>query len=185
MRERGDLGGLVGRNLVQSIDQDAEASSASTIEFENHPRERRDLFVFGGEESYGYLGSDIVRDKDGNGAVVMFVGTVRGEHEGRKVVSLELSAYREMAEKKLGELRSKAIADFDITDAAVIHREGELAPADNIVLIAVSAPHRKDAFRACEFLIDELKEQVPIWKKETFEDGSSWVEGEKQGPMRR
>jgi molybdopterin synthase catalytic subunit len=81
-----------------------------------------------------------------------------------------------MASKKLEELKNRAIEKFNIIDATLIHRIGTLKVGDNIVLIVVGAKHRKEALLACEYLIDSLKEEVPIWKKEFSKDGSYWVE---------
>ena len=115
-----------------------------------------------------------------NGASVFFVGTVREASEDRTVRSMELEAYPEMAEKEMAELRSRALEGYRINQVVIIHRYGHLVPGDVIVLIIVFAPHRRDAFDACRFLIDHLKRTVPIWKKETYDDGSVWVEGDKE-----
>ncbi|MDI6859800.1 MAG: molybdenum cofactor biosynthesis protein MoaE [Methanocellales archaeon] len=112
------------------------------------------------------------------GAIVTFLGTVRGRSKGREVEKLQFETYKEMAMGKLGEIKEIAMRRFEIEDVAIIHRVGALAVSENIVLIAVSAEHRKDAFAACEFLIDELKNVVPIWKKEFTPSGEYWIEDE-------
>ncbi|MHC1636059.1 MAG: molybdenum cofactor biosynthesis protein MoaE [Candidatus Methanospirareceae archaeon] len=98
------------------------------------------------------------------GAIVTFLGIVRDE-DGT-IEGMEVEAYKEMAEEELRRLKEEVMEKFDIEDVVVIHREGLLSVSDNIVIIAVGARHRKDAFRACEYMIDELKKRVPIWKKE-------------------
>ncbi|MCQ5375085.1 MAG: molybdenum cofactor biosynthesis protein MoaE [Methanomassiliicoccales archaeon] len=113
------------------------------------------------------------------GAIVSFVGVVRGEEKGKKLVKMEIEAYEEMAEKELIKLKDHALKKFDVQEIIIWHRVGTLFPGDNIVLIAVSSAHRKDAFAATQFLIDELKKVVPLWKKEVYEDGEEWVEEKK------
>ncbi|MBC7107198.1 MAG: molybdenum cofactor biosynthesis protein MoaE [Methanomassiliicoccales archaeon] len=113
------------------------------------------------------------------GAIVSFVGVVRGEEKGRKLVKMEIEAYEEMAEKELIKLKDHAMKNFDVQEIVIWHRVGTLFPGDNIVLIAVASAHRKDAFAAAQFLIDELKKVVPLWKKEVYEDGEVWVEDKK------
>ena len=97
------------------------------------------------------------------GAIVTFLGVVRGEGG---IKGLEVEVYREMAEEELEKLEREALEKFDIEAVEIVHREGSLKVGENIVVILVGAKHRKDAFRACEYLINELKERVPIWKKE-------------------
>jgi molybdopterin synthase catalytic subunit len=101
------------------------------------------------------------------GAVVNFIGVVRSE-KGLKAMNIE--TYEEMAIEKLKGLDTEAKNRFGVKEAVVVHRIGVLKPGDNIVLIAVSSAHRKDAFRACEWLIDELKKIVPIWKKDVHDE---------------
>jgi molybdopterin converting factor subunit 1 len=108
------------------------------------------------------------------GGVVTFTGTVRDETKGRRVLRLEYEAYRGMAERKLAEIGA-AVAAAHGVDVAIVHRVGILSPGDAAVVIACSAPHRTAAFRACEECIERLKKDVPIWKREVFEDGSEWV----------
>lgn len=109
------------------------------------------------------------------GGLVTFAGAVRDHSRGKRVTRLDYEAYGPMAQKKLAQLGEEARARWPGTQVAVVHRLGTLIPGDLAVVIAVSAPHRKDAFRACEFVIDKLKEDVPIWKKEYAEDGEVWV----------
>jgi molybdopterin synthase catalytic subunit len=108
------------------------------------------------------------------GGLVTFTGTVRNETRGRRVLRLEYEAYVPMAERKLAEIGT-ALAREHGTEVAIVHRVGVLAPGDAAVVIACSAPHRTPAFRACEACIERLKKDVPIWKREVYEDGSEWV----------
>jgi molybdopterin synthase catalytic subunit len=111
------------------------------------------------------------------GAIVSFVGVVREEDRGRRILKMEMEAYKGMAEKELSDLREKAMRKFGLEEVTIIHRVGSLSPGDNIVLVAVASGHRKEAFDGAEYLIDELKKVVPLWKKEILEDGEVWVEG--------
>jgi molybdopterin converting factor subunit 1 len=108
------------------------------------------------------------------GGVVTFTGTVRDETKGRRVLRLEYEAYRGMAERKLAEIGAAVAAEHGVS-VAIVHRVGTLLPGDAAVVIACAAPHRTAAFRACEECIERLKRDVPIWKREVFEDGSEWV----------
>lgn len=111
-----------------------------------------------------------------SGAVVLFLGTVREMTNGRQTSSLDYEAYPDMAERKLAELESIAREKWPIEEAALIHRLGHLELGDISVAVAVSCPHRHQAFDAGRFLIDELKAWVPIWKKENWSDGTTeWV----------
>ncbi len=119
---------------------------------------------------------DALRATSGRiGGVVMFLGCARDFSEGRDVFSIEFEQYAGMAEKAMQELRTEALVRFDIVEARIIHRVTTVHAGDRIVLIVVGAEHRRAAFDACEWLIDELKKRVPIWKKETTPDGVSWV----------
>lgn len=111
------------------------------------------------------------------GGIVTFLGTARDFSRGKEIEKLEFESYEAMAEKKLEGLRQAALERFDIIEASIIHRVGEISVGENIVLIAVGAEHREDAFKACKYLIDELKKVVPIWKKEFTTSGDYWVEG--------
>jgi len=116
--------------------------------------------------------------KDENGGVVTFLGTVRNSFEGKPVRFLEYEAYPEMALKKMEELAEEIRTKWGIDDVAITHRLGHLEIGEVAVVIAVASPHRKEAFEACEYAIDRLKEIVPIWKKEAFVGGERWVGGE-------
>ncbi len=110
------------------------------------------------------------------GAVVLFLGTVREITDAQKTVSLEYESYAEMAEKKLAELAADARQKWPLTGCAIVHRLGILPVGEISVAIAVSAPHRLEAFEAGRWLIDEIKRDVPIWKKENYADGTGdWV----------
>lgn len=121
-----------------------------------------------------------------SGAVVLFLGTVREMTEGRQTVALDYDAYPEMAEAKMAELIEAAKEKWPIDKVGLIHRLGHLELGDISVAVAVSCPHRKQAFEAGRFLIDELKVVVPIWKKENWADGSTeWVHPGFQGSEAR
>jgi molybdopterin synthase catalytic subunit len=122
---------------------------------------------------------DLYRDvlRDCNGAVVTFCGVVRDNSGGRRTDYLVYDAYEEMAERKMAEIGAEVEERWDIRDIAMVHRVGRLEIGEISVLIAVASPHRAQAFEACHYAIDRLKEVVPIWKKEVGEDGTSWVEG--------
>jgi molybdopterin synthase catalytic subunit len=110
------------------------------------------------------------------GAVCTFLGTVREMTGDRRTASLEYEAYPEMALTKMAELETQARQRWPILDAAIVHRVGHLELGEVSVVVAVSCPHRHQAFDACRWLIDTLKEVVPIWKKELWADGSEeWV----------
>lgn len=109
------------------------------------------------------------------GGLVTFTGTVRDVTKGRRVVKLEYEAYAPMAERKLAEIAGEVTQAYPGARVAVVHRVGTLMPGEFAVVIAAAAPHRKEAFRACEQTLERLKEDVPIWKKEHFEDGQVWV----------
>jgi molybdopterin synthase catalytic subunit len=116
--------------------------------------------------------------KDEAGAVALFYGVVRNNNMGRRVLYLEYDAYPEMATKVMRQIAEEAVAAYPITDIAMQHRTGRLEIGETSLLIAVSAPHRKEAFEACHALVDRFKEVVPIWKKEVWEGGEEWIEGE-------
>jgi len=114
-----------------------------------------------------------------SGGIVTFLGTVRDNAEGHSVAKMSIEVYEEMALKQLGVIESEAQEKFGVHEVALVHRYGDLEVGDNIVFIAVAAGHREEAFKACKYVIDELKQRVPIWKKETTPEGEFWVEGEK------
>jgi len=115
--------------------------------------------------------------KETCGAVVTFIGTVRNNSEGKRVLYLEYEAYPEMAKKKLEEIAAEVRSKWPIEEVAVTHRLGRMEIGEISVVIAVSSGHRLVAFQACQYTIDRIKEIVPIWKKEFYEDGSAWIEG--------
>jgi molybdopterin synthase catalytic subunit/molybdopterin converting factor small subunit len=110
------------------------------------------------------------------GGIAVFLGTARDRSKGRDVESLTFEHYEGMAQKKLREIRERALKDFDVIEVLILHRYGEIAIGENIVLIVVGAEHRADAFRACKWAIDELKQITPIWKREQTPEGDVWVE---------
>ncbi len=118
--------------------------------------------------------TELVKDPSAGG-VVVFVGTVRDQTKGKAVKRLEFEAYAPMAVKEMYKIATTIEKKFGATNVVIHHRTGVLGIKDVAVVIAVSTPHRKAAFEACEYAIDTLKESVPIWKKEIFEDGEIWV----------
>jgi molybdopterin synthase catalytic subunit len=110
------------------------------------------------------------------GAVAAFIGTVRDVNDAASVTTMTLEHYPGMTEKSLAGIVDEAKTRWDIYDALVIHRVGELKPADQIVLVGVTSAHRGEAFAACEFIIDYLKTRAPFWKKEQTPQGARWVE---------
>jgi MoaE-MoaD fusion protein len=109
------------------------------------------------------------------GAIATFVGTTRIESRGRIVRRLEYEAYPGMAEKTMAELAGDLKSRYDLCEIAIAHRIGVVGIGETSVVIAVSAPHRQDALAACKDAIDTLKQTVPLWKKEVYEDGEEWV----------
>ncbi|MBK9016001.1 MAG: molybdenum cofactor biosynthesis protein MoaE [Saprospiraceae bacterium] len=112
---------------------------------------------------------------DASGGIDLFIGTVRNATKGKPVLRLEFEAYEPMAIAEMQKIAQQAIERFSVQKIALHHRTGILQIGDAAVVIAVSAPHRAAAFDACRYCIDTLKETVPIWKKEIFEDGEVWV----------
>jgi molybdopterin synthase catalytic subunit/molybdopterin converting factor small subunit len=113
-----------------------------------------------------------------DGAAVVFEGVVRDNTRGRRTLYLDYEAYEEMALKQMEALAEQALQQFPIRDVAMVHRLGRLEIGETSVLIAVASAHRAAAFDACRWLIDTLKRTVPIWKKEYFENGAVWADGE-------
>ncbi len=110
------------------------------------------------------------------GAVVLFLGTVRNNTDGRQVKHLEYDAYVPMAEKKMEEIGQEILEKWGITRVAIIHRVGKLEIGEVSVAVGVASPHRKDGFEACKYAMDRLKQIVPIWKREVWLDGDAeWV----------
>jgi MoaE-MoaD fusion protein len=113
-----------------------------------------------------------------DGAAVAFEGVVRYQTRGRKTLYLDYEAYEEMALRQMESLAEQALKQFQVRDVALVHRLGRLEIGETSVLIVVTSAHRAAAFDACRWLIDTLKRTVPIWKKEYFEDGAIWADGE-------
>ncbi len=120
-------------------------------------------------ECVNFVSSDSV------GGIVNFVGTVRNQTKGKTVLRLDFEAYEPMAVSEMRKIAEKALEKFDVQKIAIHHRVGVLKISEVPVIISVSSSHRNAAFEACQFAIDTLKETVPIWKKEHFEDGEIWV----------
>lgn len=116
---------------------------------------------------------------DAAGAVVLFSGTVRNHHEGRRVESLQYEAYAPMAEEEMRRIAREIRARWRLEGVAILHRTGRLRVGETSVVVAVSAAHRREALEACSHAIDRLKELVPIWKKEYGEAGAGWVIGDR------
>ena len=112
---------------------------------------------------------------DEAGAIATFTGTTRVRSRGRTVTHLDYEAYEGMAEKVMEEIADALCARYELTAIAIHHRIGRVTIGETSVLIAVSAPHRQDALAACKDAIDELKERVPLWKKEVYEGGEEWI----------
>ena len=124
-------------------------------------------------------GAEIARLRENNpkvGAVAAFVGVVRDINEGERVAGMTLEHYPGMTERSIAAIVAEAKQRWDVLDALVIHRVGDLLPTDQIVLVVVTSTHRGDAFAACEFLMDYLKTRAPFWKKERVPEGARWVE---------
>lgn len=109
------------------------------------------------------------------GAIVAFVGTTRATNRGRSVLRLEYEAYAEMAVSEFEKIGEQARSRWELTKVAIVHRVGVVPLGEASVVIAVSAPHRREAIEACHFCIDRLKLVAPIWKKEHFEGGEVWI----------
>ncbi len=110
------------------------------------------------------------------GALNVFLGTVRNHNRGKDVNRLEYDAYPAMASKMIQRIVDEAGEKWDVRKTAISHRTGVLAIGDVAVVIAVATPHRQDSFAACQYIIDRLKEIVPIWKKEVAVDGETWID---------
>jgi molybdopterin synthase catalytic subunit len=114
---------------------------------------------------------------DGDGAIALFLGTVRNLNAGRRVLFLEYEAYPGMAEREMERIAAEAVSRFGVTQVAIVHRVGRLAIGDVSVAVVVAAPHRAAAMDACRFAIDAVKFSVPIWKREHGDGGAVWIEG--------
>lgn len=138
--------------------------------------------VSGGSDMIGITDEGLACDDmlesvidDATGAVVVFVGTVRGFSGDKAVAALEYEAYREMAEPKMAEIAGEIHSKWNVRSVAMKHKTGRMQVGEVSVIIAVSASHRKEAFEACQYAIDRLKEIVPIWKKEIGPGGEEWL----------
>jgi len=132
------------------------------------------------EEAPDVLQPDALRSKlntEGCGAVVSFVGLTRETEGEADVLRLEFDAWQDKLTPVLRRLADEAVDRFGVLSVAMAHRTGAVGPQEPIVAIHVGSPHRKEAFQACEWLIDELKKQAPIWKKEVTTHGETWKEG--------
>lgn len=109
------------------------------------------------------------------GAVNLFVGTVRSHSNGKEVVRLEFESYDGMALQQMNHIAERAVEKWNLCQLVMVHARGGKVPGQPVVVVGVSSAHRHDSFSACRFLIDELKKTVPIWKKEFYEDTSSWI----------
>lgn len=180
----GDKKGLLA-SIAISVNQEYAAGDCPL-----HPGDEVALLppVSGGTDNQPYVRlvherivpHDIVPtlERPEDGAIVIFDGIVRDNSRGRRTLYLEYEAYEEMALTKLRELASEATQRFAIRTVGLVHRLGHLEIGESSVLIAVFSAHRAAAFDACRWLIDTLKRTVPIWKKEFFEDGAVWADGE-------
>jgi molybdopterin synthase catalytic subunit len=111
----------------------------------------------------------------GAGGLNIFIGTVRNVTKNKKVRRLEYESYESMAVAEIKKIVDEASARWNLLGHAISHRVGTLKPGEIAVVVAVSTPHRKESFEACQYIVDELKAKAPIWKKEVFEDGEQWV----------
>ena len=112
-----------------------------------------------------------------DGALCVFTGVVRNNNDGKSVLHLEYEGFEEMVISIFDEIADDAKQRFGVTRVRIVHRLGRMEIGETSVAVAVSSPHRKEAFEACRFAIDALKHKAPIWKKEFYADGSSWLEG--------
>ncbi len=124
---------------------------------------------------------DHVRRNDA-GAIALFYGVVRDHNRDRKVLHLEYDAYPEMATSVMQRIAEEIKERFNVAEIAIQHRTGRLEIGETSLLVAVSSGHRREAFEACHALVDRFKEAVPIWKKEVFEGGEEWIEGDLSAP---
>lgn len=114
---------------------------------------------------------------DAAGAIVLFSGVVRNNNLGRRVEYLEYDAYPPLAERTLAEIAGEVRSRWEVTGVAIHHRTGRLQIGEASLLVAVASPHRAEGFAACHYCVDRVKQIVPIWKKEVWEGGESWIEG--------
>jgi molybdopterin synthase catalytic subunit len=127
---------------------------------------------------------DLIESPESGGYVV-FLGKVRNKNKGRQVKKLIYEVYDEMALKEMARIREEALEKFRINDMLIWHRKGELKVGEDTILVIASAPHRKEAFEACIWAVDEVKKRVPVWKKEITNEGEFWIERDKLVPANR
>ena len=120
--------------------------------------------------------------RDDAGAIALFYGVVRDHNRDRKVMHLEYDAYPEMATKVMRQIAAEVKERYGVAEIAIQHRTGRLEIGETSLLVAVASAHRSEAFDACQALVDRFKEAVPIWKKEVFEGGEEWIEGDLSPP---
>jgi len=116
------------------------------------------------------------------GAIVLFAGVVRNNNLGRQVDHLVYEAYAPLAERTMADIAAEARRRWDLNAVAIHHRTGRLEIGEASLLVAVASPHRAEAFAACGYCVDRVKQIVPVWKKEVWDDGSSWIEGTPVSP---
>lgn len=123
----------------------------------------------------------VIRDAMGDecGAIDIFVGTVRNNNEGRIVRGILYDAYKKMAEKNLRDIAEEIMERWKTKRVSIVHRIGRLKVGEISVVIAIGTQHRKDAFEACRYAIERIKEYLPVWKQEFYKDGKRWVKGKK------
>jgi molybdopterin synthase catalytic subunit len=121
-------------------------------------------------------------DVGAHGAIVTFIGTVRGEHLGRRVIRLEYEAYEPLALRAFAIISDEVTGRWPSARVAFHHRTGSLALGEASVVIAAASPHRAEAFAACRYVIERLKQVAPVWKREYFEGGDAWIEGATADP---
>ncbi|HLB29673.1 MAG TPA: molybdenum cofactor biosynthesis protein MoaE [Dehalococcoidia bacterium] len=115
--------------------------------------------------------------RDECGAVAIFLGVVRNESRGRRVIHLEYDAYPAMAERVLARIAQEAASRWPVADMALCHRIGRLEIGETSLVVAVSSPHREEALAACHYAVERIKAILPVWKKEVWEGGAEWIEG--------
>ena len=135
------------------------------------------IFIHEAPDTLDVDGLKGLLETEGCGAIVSFIGITRGMDEGEEVLRLEFDAWQEKLSETLRHLAEDAMAQFGLYSVAMAHRTGSVGPGENIVAIHVASPHRKEAFEGCSWLIDELKRQAPLWKKEIKPSGETWKAG--------
>lgn len=135
--------------------------------------------LFKKPEDFNFDEAVSVVSSNTTGGMVFFLGKVREESHGRRVRKLIYEAYEEMALEEMERIRKEALDRFPIEEILIWHRHGELEVGENTILIIAAAKHRREAFDACRWAIDEVKKRVPIWKREITEEGEFWIEGDK------